>query len=157
MAVERDLSVLGAGVLMPVVDELAAGTARSVPQDDTLATYAHRLEKTEGPLDWAWPAEVVHNRVRGLQPWPMAWTFLHGTRLIVVQTRRVAGDPAPQAEPGTILAVSKDGIRVQTGTGALDLTLVQPEGRRPMTARDFAAGHRLQPGTRLTGPVADGV
>ncbi len=154
MQVERDLAVLGADLLMRVVEDLAAGTAHSVPQDDARATYAHRLDRSEGPIDWSRSADEVHNRVRGLQPWPMAWTVLHGTRLIVVQTRRVAGDPASGDQPGTVVAVSRDGIRVQTGTGALDITMVQPEGRRPMTARDFAAGHRLVPGVRLTGPAS---
>jgi methionyl-tRNA formyltransferase len=150
--VEHDLAMLGASLLIETIDDLADGRAFSVAQDDAGATYAHRLEKTEGPIDWAWTAEVIHNRVRGLQPWPMTWTWLDGHRVIIVRTRVVPGAPGSADVPGTILQVSKDSIRVQTGAGLIEILQVQPEGRRPMTARDFAAGHRIAAGTRFTAP-----
>jgi methionyl-tRNA formyltransferase len=148
--VERDLATLGAELLVDTIDEIAEGRAFSVAQDDAGATYAHRIEKTEGLLDWSWPAGVIHNRVRGLQPWPMTWTWLDGRRLIVTETRLAEGADEPGAAPGTILGVLKEAVRVQTGDGAIDLVAVQPEGRRPMAARDFAAGHRIAPGARFT-------
>jgi methionyl-tRNA formyltransferase len=144
--VERDLAMLGAGLAVEVIDALADGRAVSEPQDEAGVTYAHRLEKAEGALDWARPAAEIHNRVRGLQPWPMAWTFLHGRRVIVVQSRLVPEAVETDAAPGTVLHVTRDGLRVRTAGGAIDLVVVQPEGRRPMSARDYAAGHRLTPG-----------
>jgi methionyl-tRNA formyltransferase len=147
--VEGDLAVLGARLLVDVADALADGTASSTPQDDAGATYAHRLEKPEGALDWSLPAQVIHNRVRGLQPWPMVWTHLHDHRVILVGTRQVAEIVADDRAPGTVLAVSRDALRVRTVDGAIDILTVQPEGRRPMPARDFAAGHRLSAGDRF--------
>jgi len=139
--VEHDLARLGAALLPQVLDAIAAGTAAEAPQDEAAATYAHRLRKEEGLIDWRAPAVAVHNQVRGLQPWPMAWTFLDGRRLIIVRTR-VASDAAGTGRaPGSIVQVARDAFRVQTGSGLLDVLIVQPEGRRAMSARDFAAGH----------------
>ena len=148
--VERDLAVLGARLLVDVVDALADGRARAVPQDESAVTYAARLEKDEGLIDWALDAEEIHNRVRGLQPWPMAWTYLDGRRLVIVQTRRVTEGVGEAAGPGTVLAVLRDALRVSTGSGPLDITALQPEGRRVMTARDFVAGSRISPGVLFT-------
>jgi methionyl-tRNA formyltransferase len=147
--VEHDLAVLGARLLVDVVDALADGLAHAVPQDESGVTYASRVEKEEGLIDWTLTAVDIHNRVRGLQPWPMAWTSIHGRRLVVVRTRHVA-EPAGEAEsPGTVLAVLGDALRVSTGCGRLDIVAVQPEGRRVMTVRDFLAGSRVTAGTSL--------
>jgi methionyl-tRNA formyltransferase len=139
--VEFDLARLGAALLLDVLGELASGTAVEVPQDDSAATYAHRLRKEEGLIDWRAPAAAIHNQVRGLQPWPMAWTALGGRRLIVIRTRAVPEAADSGLAPGSMVHRAKDAFRVQTGTGLLDVLTVQPEGRRAMAARDFAAGH----------------
>jgi methionyl-tRNA formyltransferase len=139
--VERELARIGAGLLLEVLDRLASGTAIEVPQDDSAATYAHRLRKEEGLIDWRAPAAAIHNQVRGLQPWPMAWTFLGGRRLIIIRTRIVDNTVEGGHMPGSIVQVAKDAFRVQTGSGLLDVVTVQPEGRRAVAARDFAAGH----------------
>lgn len=152
--VERDLAVLGAGLLTTVIDDIAAGSARAEAQDESAATYASKLDKNEGLIDWSLPGQAIHQRVRGLQPWPMAWTFLRGRRLIIVQTRIVPDGPFEAAPPGTVTAVLRDALRVQTGTGPLDILAVQPEGRRVMTARDFAAGARVAAGEMLTPAAA---
>ena len=139
--VEHDLARLGASLLLEVLDQLASGSAVETPQDDGAATYAHRLRKEEGLIDWRAGAAAIHNQVRGLQPWPMAWTFIGGQRLIIIRTR-IAPETADSGRvPGSILQVSRDAFRVQTGAGLLDVLTVQPEGRRAMAARDFAAGH----------------
>ncbi len=139
--VEHDLARLGAALLLDVLGQLASGTAVEVPQDDTAATYAHRLRKEEGLIDWRAPAAAIHNQVRGLQPWPMAWTSLGGRRLIVIRTRAVPGAAQSGLAPGSMVHLATDAFRVQTGAGLLDVLTVQPEGRRAMAARDFAAGH----------------
>jgi methionyl-tRNA formyltransferase len=150
--VEKDLARLGAGLLLDVLDALAAGQAHETPQDDAAATYAHRLRKDEGAIDWRGDAATIHNQVRGLQPWPLAWTSVGGRRLIVLRTRVVPGAPASSEPAGTVVAITRDGVRVQTGAGLLDLVTVQPEGRRAMSARDYAAGHLAGPGARLDPP-----
>ena len=139
--VERDLAALGADLLLRVVDDLELGRAEESPQDDAQATYAHRLTKEEGLLDFRLPASTVHNRIRGLRPWPTAYTFFHGKRLVIHQARRsdYAGDAA---EPGLCVSAGAAGITVMCGDGAaVDVLQLQPEGRRAMSARDYLAGH----------------
>lgn len=154
--VEDGLAEIGAGLLLDVVADIAEGRARSEPQDDGASTYAPRLQKEEGTIDWSAPSQVIHNKVRGLQPWPLAWTWLGGRRLIVLKTRVVAAAGSAgheclpghdTATPGTILGISRDAVSVRSGDGALDVLLVQPEGRRAMSVRDFVAGHQLTVGT----------
>jgi len=154
--VEDALAARGAELLLAVLEQMASGTAREEPQDDTQATYAHRLTKEEGLIDWSQPALSIHNRVRGLYPWPHAYTFLRGTRLIIRRTQvDSAGRKAPPYEPGkalpyecggTVLTVEPEAIHVATADGELAIVEIQPEGRRPMSVRDFTAGHRLAPG-----------
>jgi methionyl-tRNA formyltransferase len=151
--VEHDLARLGAGLLVEVLDRLASGTAVEIPQDDAAATYAHRLRKEEGLIDWRAAAAAIHNQVRGLQPWPMAWTMLGGRRLIVVRTRLVSDAAEGGRAPGSIVQVAKDAVRVQTGSGLLDVLTVQPEGRRVMAAREFAAGHLAGSDARFDPPA----
>jgi methionyl-tRNA formyltransferase len=146
--VERDLAGLGAALLVEVVDRLAEGPVAEERQDFMMASYAPRLTKEEGLVDWTLPASFIHNRVRGLYPWPHAYTYLDGHRLILLQTR-VEDEPASES-PGTVLAVTRDTVHVATGhEGRLAILQVQPEGRRPMSVRDFLAGHPIRPGTRL--------
>jgi len=143
--VENALAEMGAELLVTVVDQVASGTAREEPQDDAQATYAPRLTKEEGLIDWTQPASQIHNRVRGLYPWPHAYTFVNGTRLIVL--RSVVADAGGSTNsPGTILRVTSEAIHVATGDGELAILEVQPEGRRAMRAHDFLLGHRLATG-----------
>ena len=145
--VEEALAELGAGLLLAVLDQMAAGTAHEEPQDDQQATYAPRLTKEEGLIDWSQSAAQIHNRVRGLYPWPHAYSFLNGVRLIIRRSRvDLAGCKAPPCEHGEIVNVDHSSIHVATGDGHLAILEVQPEGRRPMPVRDFVAGHRLSPG-----------
>lgn len=147
-AVERDLARLGADLLVETTDLLAAGSARDTPQDDAAATYAHRLTKDEGLIDWTWPAERVHNLIRGLHPWPHAFTFLRGSRIILL--RSTASRGGPPGEPGTILEAAGDRLVVAAGSDGVLIYQLQAEGKRPMNAREFLAGHRLARGDRLT-------
>jgi methionyl-tRNA formyltransferase len=147
--VERDLAAIGAALLVKVVDDLAAGTATEEPQNDAEATYAPRLTKDEGLLDFTAPALAVHNRIRGLRPWPAAFTFLHGKRLVIHQAR-VSTSPAGDAEPGTCVAAGAEGITIACGDArAVDVLQLQPEGRRTMTAREYRAGHGVLAGERF--------
>lgn len=146
--VEADLARIGADLLVSTTDDVAAGRAVESPQDDAAATYAHRLTKADGVVDWRWPAVRVHNLIRGLHPWPHAFTFVHGRRLILIRSA-VSVEPA-DAEPGTVLEASGDRLAVATGDLRLLLTRIQAEGRRPMAAREFLAGHPMTPGDHVT-------
>jgi methionyl-tRNA formyltransferase len=157
--VERDLARIGADLLVSIVDRIADGTASEVAQDDSLATFAPRLTKEEGLIDWTLPAPRIHDRVRGLHPWPHAYTFLDGHRTIVLRSlvepadarRACSGDVS--LAPGTVTHVSHDAIHVATGdAGMLAIVELQLEGRRPMRARDFLAGRPVRAGTVLGAP-----
>jgi methionyl-tRNA formyltransferase len=98
--VERDLASLGARLLVAVVDQIAQGTAQEQPQDEADATYAQRLTKDDGVIDWSWPAVHVHNLIRGLHPWPHAFSFLHGKRFILLRSEANPPDlPIPPQPP----------------------------------------------------------
>jgi methionyl-tRNA formyltransferase len=143
--VESALADMGAELLLTIVEQLASGNARAEPQDETQATYASRLTKEEGLIDWTRSASDIHNRVRGLYPWPHAYTFFKGTRLIILRSA-VADAGASATSPGTILRATSEAIHVATGDGELAILEVQPEGRRAMRTHDFLLGHRLATG-----------
>ena len=145
--VERDLARLGAALLVATLDDLAAGRIQERPQDDSQATYAHKLQKEEGLIDWRWPAERLHNLIRGLHPWPHAFTFL-GSRRFIVRRSRWSPEASPEAA-GTVVEAAGDRLAVATGSGILEITEIQSEGKRPMTAREFLAGHSLSRGERF--------
>lgn len=162
--VERELAVLGAHLLVSTLPAIASGEARETPQDERGVSYAPRLTKEEGLIAWEADARAIHDQVRGLHPWPHAYTFLDDARMIVLRTavpaqaaplERAAGRAAPvstneSTRPGEVIAVDRDRLVVRAGHGSLLHVLqLQAEGRRPLSGRDFAAGARLQPGKRF--------
>jgi methionyl-tRNA formyltransferase len=161
--VERDLARLGAAVLLQTVDALSAGSVEEMPQDETVATYAPRLRREDGLVDWQLPAADIHNRIRGLHPWPRASTLCRGRRLILLRSVLVTSgrehspegmsQPVSPNAPGTILEAHGDRLMIATGRGVLAITELQAEGTRPMSVREFLAGHRLSVGERLTSPT----
>ncbi len=147
--VERDLAKLGASLLARAVDSFAENRVEETPQDDAGATYAHRLTKADGVIDWSAAARDVHNRIRGLHPWPHAFTFCGGNRFIVLRSAVVA-DVQTTAKPGTILEASGDRFVVAAGSQAVQIVEIQAEGKRALHAREFLAGHRVSPGDRFS-------
>jgi methionyl-tRNA formyltransferase len=146
--VERDLAEAGARLLVEVVNRMAAGPVPETPQDASMATFAPKLEKTESPIDWRLPAQRIHDRVRGLQPWPMASTVIEGTRCLIHRTR-VADDPCDSG-PGVVVSAEGETIAVAAGdASAVNILQLQPEGKRVMTAREFLSGRRIPRGTIL--------
>ena len=154
--VETVLATLGAELLLPVVDDLASGRAVETPQDHARATFAPKITKDEGVIDWNEPADRIHNRVRALQPWPLASTRLEGARVVLRRTvPSLAPAEVPHADlitnPGTVVAATKDELIVACGSQTLLRILeIQPEGRRTMTVRELRAGHRIAEGARFT-------
>lgn len=146
--VERSLADLGASLLVAIVDALAAGPVAEVAQDEAAASYAPRLSREDGVVDWAREATEIHDLVRGLHPWPHAFTFFAGRRYILRRT-----DPCDEpagAPPGALVEAAGDRFRVATGKGVLGVIEIQAEGKRPMSAREFLAGHRFAVGARFT-------
>ncbi len=145
---EAALASVGAGLLLRVVDSLERGDAVEAAQDHSQATFAPKVTKEEGPIDWNWPATVIHDRVRGLQPWPLASTTVSGRRIVLRRTA-IASGHAP-SEPGRIVRALGDELVVACGSGsALQIRELQPEGKRTMTAREFLVGRGVVEGDLL--------
>jgi methionyl-tRNA formyltransferase len=142
--VERDLARLGADLLVATLDRLVKGPIEEIPQDDARATYAPRLTKEDGLVDWSRPAVDVHNLIRGLYPWPHAYTFWNGRRLILLRSSPSSG--TTHALGGVVIAAHSEELRVAAGEGHLQILEIQAEGKRPMTAREFLAGTPIEPG-----------
>ena len=146
--VEHALSTLGANLVLDVVNQLAEGGATATPQDDAAATYAHKIEKQEGAVDWNQPAVRLHDLIRGLQPWPLVSGRLNGVRFLVHRSR-LSSDVT--SEPGGTIVAAPAGVLAVAGSDGrvLHLLEVQPEGKRAMAARDFLSGHPVVPGVRI--------
>ena len=136
------LATLGADLLSKTLSSIADGTVQAVPQDCAKATYAPMLDKTMCPINWNKTARQVHDHVRGMNPWPVATTQIQGKRFKVYQTAVV--DTSVAAEPGTILALTKTGLQIACGEGAVEIRILQAEGGKRMAAPDYFRGHPLE-------------
>ena len=147
--VRERLSLLGADLLVQTLRGLEQGTITPVQQDHELATHAPMLKKETGLIDWRWPARTIHNRVRGLQPWPGAFTSFRGQPLHIWKSR-IASESV-DGEPGT-LRVSKRRAAVACGeAAALELVEVQMQGRKRIPVDAFLNGQRPTSGEKLGG------
>jgi methionyl-tRNA formyltransferase len=142
-ALTARLADLGAALLQSHLPRLLTGTLAAEPQDASGATYAHKLTKDEGALDFRLPALALARAVRAFHPWPGTYTFVGGQRLGVT----AAYEQSAQGEPGSVLSV--DPVTVGCGRGSLTLIRVKPAGRSEMDAVAWARGQRLAPGQRL--------
>ena len=134
------LAVLGAELLSKTLCCVENGTAKCCQQDGSKATYAPMLDKTMCPIDWTKTAQQIHNHVRGLHPWPVATAELAGTKFKIHATAVVEGSGAP----GTILGLTKTGLIVACGEGAIEIRSLQAEGGKRMAAPDYFRGHPLE-------------
>jgi methionyl-tRNA formyltransferase len=136
------LAVLGAQLLSTTLTGIENHTVTAVPQDRAQATYAPMLDKTMSPIDWTKTAQQVHNHVRGLNPWPVATAQLGGKRFKIYTTAVVEGKP--DAIPGTVLGLTKTGLQIACGEGAVEIRVLQAEGGKRMAAPDYFRGHPLE-------------
>ncbi len=150
--VETDLAELGAELLMTAIDAISAGTAGEEEQDHAAATFAPRLTREDGPIDWRGPARTIHNQVRGLHPWPHASAVIEGQRYLIHRTAvaAAAAEPGEAPSPGTVIEAHGDRLVVAAGDGScLAIRRIQPEGRKRLSSRAFLAGHRWRAGMRF--------
>jgi methionyl-tRNA formyltransferase len=147
-ALAARLAMLGAPVLVESLRLAHEGRAPRVPQDRALGSYAHKLAKEDGVVDWALGAVTVWNRQRAVTPWPGAATGFRGQRLAVLRSEPVHLLPLRQP-PGTVVAVTKQGVAVACDPGALLLMRVKPEAKAELGAAEWARGARLERGERL--------
>ncbi len=146
---ERALAAAGADLLVKTLDDLDSRQLPEIPQDETLVTYAKKIERGDGRIDWTRPAREIHNQIRALHPWPHASALFRGKRVIIRRSWHGGALALPTADPGTIIDISNESITIATGAGALELRILQAEGRNAVTAREFASGHTLQVGERF--------
>jgi methionyl-tRNA formyltransferase len=145
------LAAVGGRLLLETLRRLQEGRLTPCPQDSSQASMAPLLKKEDGLLDWSLPATAIVNRVRGLSPWPGAYTYLGADRWIVWKAQALDRS-APAVLPGTIMEAAKEGLSVATGSGALRVTEVQPANSRRMSVAQYLAGHALEPGLRFGPP-----
>lgn len=149
---EARLAPVGAELLVAVLDAIEAGTARAEPQDESRVTHAAKLGKEQGRIDWARPAERVAAHIRAMNPWPCAFAAFQGAHPAPVRVNLLRAVPAKGTaggEPGRVVETRKNGLVVAAAPGAVLVTELQPEGKRPMAARDFANGYRVKAGDRF--------
>ncbi len=145
------LAHLGGRLLVETIQQLKAGTLVPQIQDDAQATMAPLLKKEDGVIDWTMSAAALANRIRGLTPWPGAFTFLGQDRWMLYQASALMG--RSEEQPGSIIAVTRDVIHVATGEGVLAVKELQPANGRRMTVVQYLAGHSIQIGSQLGGQV----
>ena len=136
------LAVLGAQLLEKTLCCMDRGEIHCTCQDCSQVTYAPMLDKSICPIDWTKTAQQVHDHVRGLHPWPVATAEIAGTRFKIHSTVIVPGKAG--AAPGTILALTKTGLQIACGEGAVEIRCLQAEGGKRMAAPDYFRGHPLE-------------
>ena len=146
MLTER-LARLAARIITPALRDIVEATALFVPQEHDKATVVPILKKGDGRIDWSLSAESIRNRIRGLDPWPGAFTFWRGKRLRLWEAE--AKDAGSAGKPGEVLSVDDEGVTVRAGGGTLHLKSVQLEGGRRMRVEEFLRGHKMTPGENL--------
>ena len=139
------VSAVGAKTLVAALEKLQAGQLTPTPQREDLATQAPPLDKEMAQFTFAQDAAHIHNWVRGMNPWPVAWFLQDGKRIKVLECR-LAENPQ-HAAPGTVLALKP--LTVAAAGGAVQLLTVTPEGGKPMPGTAWAAGRRLKAGDSL--------
>jgi methionyl-tRNA formyltransferase len=155
---EPRLAELGVAAVLEAIDLLASGKAsNSPPQDPKLATKAPRLKKEDGRVDWSRPAAAIVNQVRALQPWPKtytAWRRPEGEplRLILEKAKALPAREESTLLPGIVVEAGRDTLVVACGEGLLQIEIIQPAGKRAMSAGELLRGHPIQPGDRFLNP-----
>lgn len=141
------LSAAGAQLLLETIPRLVAGEITPIPQDESQVTFAWNIKREDEALQWNHSARQLFNQIRGLCPWPVAYTRLQGQVMKVWKSMVLEETSSNQQEPGTILALSPAGIDVQTGQGILRLLEIQPAGKKAMKVSDYVRGNvSIQPG-----------
>ena len=145
---EPKLADVGARLLIKALDLLREGLVIHKPQDESRVTFAHKLTKEDGRIDWPQPAAVIRNRIRGFVPWPGCFCEVPDGSSHMLRVLKTRVEPRNGA-PGTVLELRGDGPLVACGEDALRLLEVQPEGKKPMTGVAYLCGHKMKVGELL--------
>jgi len=138
----------GSSLVLETLCQLDSGSLDATAQNSDLSSYAPKLTKDDGLIKWNQPAVKIHNLVRGLTPWPGAFSFLGSKRFKICKTEtKICGLPN---QPGVILRISGHGIEVGTQKERIVITELQPEGKKRMHVKSFLAGHKLIIGNKFS-------
>jgi len=148
------LGECGANTLLETLKELRAGTLTRTKQDDSLATYAAKIEKSDCLIDFTKSANEVHNQIRGLSPIPLAFTYTPDGKMLKVTATEIAKREGTLAPAGTVLSLTGGKIEVACGVGSVSILSVLPEGKKRMAAADFINGRKIAVGDVLSVPEA---
>ena len=140
------LSGLGAGLLIEALNAIEKGEIKAAEQDNSKASYAPMLKKEDGQIDWTKGAEDIYNMVRGMDPWPGAFTFYEGELWKVWKVRH---DDARKGHSGEILAADKDRIDVASKDNVISIIEIQPANKKRMPVSEFLRGHKVEAGVIL--------
>lgn len=141
------LAECGARLILSTLKKLEDGTAVRTVQDDSLSCYASMLTKNMGDIDFTQPAEKIERLVRGLQPWPCAFTKINGKGVKIYGANVV--DKPEGVQPGSVINVTKKSFAIACGEGAIQITRLQPEGKKPMDTAAFLSGNKLIDGQHI--------
>ena len=148
------LSMMGGPLLLKTIDQLEDGSAVRIPQCEEESTYAPKLEKTMGNIDWTMDADRIERLVRGLNSWPGTFTKIHGKTVKIwdcdVVRQETLTENQAAATPGTVIVSEKDQLIVKAGNGALSLRMLQPEGKKNMTVDAYLRGYPIAQGELFT-------
>ncbi len=149
------LAEFSVGITLEIVNQLDSGTAIAAPQNDSLATFAPRIQKEEGLINWSQSTEEIGWHIRAMQPWPNPFTFLHQAdkkpvRIIILKIQPYHRDMRfDHLAPGELLTSTDNELLVRTGDGLAKIVTLQPAGKRSMAAEDFLRGTTIVPGDKL--------
>lgn len=146
--VHDKLGEAGARVLLRTLDAAKRGELHPIKQNDADATYAAKIEKAECLVDWTWDAVRLHDKIRGLSPFPLAYTTLPGGKLFKI-VRAHPESESISAKAGTVIAADKSGIKVACGSGVLVIETATPEGKKAQSAADLVNGRQIAVGAKL--------
>lgn len=146
-SLSKRLADMGADALRESISLIKNKCAKLMPQDERLATYARKIVKEDGLIDWNEGALKIHNKVRALNPWPGTWTFSSGLMIKIIKTEFILG--VGEGKCGEILSVDKERIVVHCTDGIIYIEKLQPEAKRKMTAGEFVSGYRLKTGMQF--------
>lgn len=151
---EDRLSELAAPLTLEVLDRIERGTAEPLPQDRSKVTRARKFDKSAGLIDWSKPAREIDWHVRGMQPWPMPFAFLHSPGQPALRVLITKVSPTPIAvtqpsSPGNVIPSDGGRLLIACGDGAVEVLKIQPAGKREMDVIEFLHGRRLDTGSRF--------